>query len=343
MKKRAYTTLSLGLLLVALGAAAVFVERSPARSFEQEVAHAEMIERGPQSAAALAQYGERAIRVFGIYGQTPEFADVLSRYGHNQIVPIVDRCLKGGDGFIEAGNNFNQILGSLVQFRWPKPEQLTPEECGWQAILLTLSAGNDFLGQFAIDNAGEAKRLPGSSVAAAAKSVATGGLQGLEKKLVLGEETTWRDWGAAALNLTAVGLAARSVSVAARARIAATASRPPLTARLGVVGEGLVAFARGNAPRIAKYATFGGVIYLAIHHPAVISGAVKTIAEVLSIDPTVLQVLVWGAILFLPAWAVLNAVVALRGLGRGVGWLFGGKRWAPAAITVRTGEQQRSV
>lgn len=336
MRRHAYALLSLGLAVLALGAAALWVERQPATSFEQAVVRADILERGPQAAAALAQYPDATMRVFGLFGETAEFNEAIRRFGHNQLVPIADRCLKGGDGFLEAGNNFNQILGSLVQFRWPKPQALSPEECGWQAILLTLTAGNDFLGQFVVDAGGEAHRLPGSSVMATAKGVATSGLQGLEKKLVLGEAVTWRDWGAAALEVTALGVATRSVSLAARARMAGAATRPPLTAQIGLAGEGLLAFARASAPRIAKYATIGGIAYLVFYHPAVISGAVRTLAEILGIDPIVLQVLVWGAILFVPAWGLLNAAYLLKRLGRAGLWLFKSGRRQPAGFTAAT-------
>jgi hypothetical protein len=312
LRRRLFGFASLGLLLVAFAGAAFYVQAEPAGRFEDEVVQADIAESGPQAMAALAQYPAATVRVFGLYGQAPELAEVLRRYGHNQIIPIVDKCLQGGDSFLEMGGAFDQIVGSLTRFQWPKVQQLTADECGWRAILLTLSAGNDFLGQFTADASGEARRLPGSSVLATAKGLATGGLQSLERKLVLGQETTWRDWGAAGLDVAAVGVAAKSVSVVARARLATSAVRPAFSATMMVAADGIGAFAKSAAPRIAKYATLGGLAYLAVYHPGVISSGVRTIAEIVGVDPVLAQVIVWCAIFFLPVWLAINALIAVR-------------------------------
>ena len=277
----------------------VFV--SSPTSFEEAAVEAEMKETGPQMQAALEQYSDDALRVFVLYGQTPEFGDIMYRYGHNQVVPIVAKCLEKGDPFLEFGSELEQVMSALLDFEWPAVEALEPIECGWRAILLVQTVGNDFLGQFVINEEGKALRLPGSSIAAALKGLATSGLQRLERRLVLGETPTFGEWGLAVLDVAVIGVAGKSVAVLARGKLA---TRATLGARLTAARQGIAGFAKTVTPKVAgkvvKYSAVVGVGYLAIYHPAVITGAAGTIAEVLGLPPFLVQGVVWGVILYVP-------------------------------------------
>jgi hypothetical protein len=56
----------------------------------------------------------------------------------------------------------------------------------------------------------------------------------------------------------------------------------------------MMGFTRAFAPRIAKLATIGGVAYLAVYYPHVITGAAGVIADTLGVSPLLVQTLVWG-------------------------------------------------
>src|SRR5271154_5751984 len=117
---------SIGLWALAFLAALLLSVGTSSATFEQELVKADFDARGPLAQAALTQYPEAAPRVFAVYGQTAEFNEVLRRYGYNQIVPIVDKCLRNGDDFLAAGNDVQQFAGSLLHFQRPDPKPLTP-------------------------------------------------------------------------------------------------------------------------------------------------------------------------------------------------------------------------
>ena len=275
MKK--YLWFTAVLLISTLSVTSIFASQSNA-SFELEVVKADMKEAGPQYAAALVQYPQAAPKVYALYGQTPELQAVFQKYGHNQIVPIIEKCLDEGDTLLELGTQFDELMSSpLNKLEVSKVE---PAECGWRAVLITLIAGNNFLGQYVIDDAGKAHVLPGASALAIMKRLTTSGLQAFEKRLVLGETPTSKEWGLAALDVAAIGLTGKVIATAVRKNLV-RASRPTLSYKLIHCPNGLGRVCDSLCARIAKFATIGGVAYLAVYHPRVINGAAAVIADAL--------------------------------------------------------------
>jgi hypothetical protein len=88
--------------------------------------------------------------------------------------------------------------------------------------------------------------------------------------------------------------------------------RPTIAYKLTTARAGMMSFARAFAPRIAKLATIGGVAYLAVYDPHVITGAAGVIADTLGVSPLPVQTLVWGVILFIPLWILVTLSVFLR-------------------------------
>jgi hypothetical protein len=308
---RTHVLSTLLLLLLALSAGFSLAKQSSA-SFEVEAIKADMEEAGPQYEAALVQYPQASVRVYALYGRTPELQEVFRKYGHNQIVPIIEKCLDEGDALLRLGSQFDEIMSSPLNKKIEISE-VTPVECGWRAILLTSVAGNDFLGRYAIDERGEAHLLPGSSLFAVMKRFTTSGLQVLEKKFVLGENPTLKEWGWGLLDVVGIGLTGKAVATAVKRGIARVA-RPTVGHKLTTAQSGIIGFARAYTPRIRKYATVVGIGYLALYHPQVITGAAEIIAETLGVSPLMVQTLVWGVILFIPAWILITLLLLLRSL-----------------------------
>jgi hypothetical protein len=308
-----YLLLTFALLGAALYGGFVCAGQSSG-SFEQAAVEAEMKEAGPQFAAALGQYPQASRRVYALYGHTAELHEVFRKYGHNQIVPIIEKCLAEGDALLEWGARFDELLSSPVT-KEIQVSKVEPEECGWRAILLTLAAGNNFLGQYVIDDKGKAHLLPGNSALAIMKRLTIGGLQQLERKFVLRESPTPGEWGLGALDLAVIAFGGKAAATAAKSGIA-QAARPALSRQLTTVRAGMMGFARAYAPRIAKYATIGGVTYIALYHPRVITGAAGVIGDTIGVSPLLAQTVVWGTILFVPLWLVITVLAFLRSLFR---------------------------
>lgn len=306
---RRHPHLTIILMIAALFAGFAIAARSNG-SFELELVRADMKEAGPQFEAALAQYPDASSRVYMLYGHTPELRDVFQSYGHNQIVPIIDKCFERGDRLLELSAKVDGLLNSLMPGK-AHNTTVTPAECGWRAILLTRAAGNSFLGQYVVDASGNAHLLPGSSLLALMKRLTTGGLGLVERRLVLGEHPTLKEWGFAALDVAVVGLAGKTVATAIKGGIA-RAARPTLGHKLGSAHKGIMAFTITYAPTIAKYGSVAGIAYLILHHPRVISGAADIIADTLGVAPVLMQTIVWGAILFAPLWLLISGLTLLR-------------------------------
>ena len=311
MKK--YILLTLVFLILALYGGFILATQSKA-SFEQAVFKAEMKETGPQYEAALAQYPQALPRVYALYGHTPELHEVFRKYGHNQIVPIVEKCFDEGDMLLELGTQFDKLMSSPLNKRI-EVSKVDPADCGWRAILLTLVTGNNFLGQYVIDDKGKAHLLPGSSVLAIMKRLTVSGLEVLEKKFVLRENPTLREWGFGALDVVAIGFAGKAVATAAKRGIARAAT-PTLGHKLTTARAGMLSFASTYTPSIIKYATVGGVAYLVLYHPQVITGAAGVIADTIGIPALLVQTLVWGTILFVPLWILITLLLFARSVFR---------------------------
>jgi hypothetical protein len=319
---------TLWILLLAMIAGWSIAANGSNTSFEEELIKAEMKEAGPQFEAALVQYPRAAPEVFALYGHTAELREAFSRYGHNQLVPIIQLCLREDDNLIALGGEFEDLVSSLLSRKLDKEELSAPVRCGWRAILLTLSSGNDFLGQFTIDHvAGRAKRVPTNSILANIKNFTIGGLQQLERKLVLGESPELKDWGFAAVDVAVIGVVSKAVKVGI-----SRAAAPTVRSRLGTVRAGMVGYAKAHAPTIAKYATIGGAAYLVLYHPQLITSGVGVVAEALGLPPFLLQVAVWTAILFILLWMIDMLLRLVGPVWRALGWplAIAGRKLFPA-------------
>jgi hypothetical protein len=310
MKK--YLLLTFILLLLSLPAGLVCAMQNKG-SFELEIVKADMKEAGPQYVAALAQYPDASPKVYALYGHTPELQEVFRKYGHNQIVPIVEKCLEEGDRLLELETQLDQLINSVFNKKL-EVSSVDPVECGWKAIVLAHGTGNSFLGEYDIDN-GMARLKPSKAALAIFGRYMASGLQQIEIRFVRGESPILKEWGLAGLDIISIGLAGKVVATAVKSSIARVA-RPTLASQLTTARAGMVVFGKAYASNIArnlaKYATIGGVAYLALYHPGVITGAGGVIADALGVSPLVVQTLVWGVIVFVPVWILATLLLFVR-------------------------------
>lgn len=310
-KSRWRTIALLTLLAVLLGSGvALLGDRA---SYEELAVRAEMrhVGLGLQAEAALAQYPTMSPAVFVAYGTNDRFQRALRQFGHNQVVPIIWKCLTEGDGYLDASYAFAVAMKTALRAEMPdKPEALSPFECGSYAIELMLLAKNDFFGQYDIDEMGVARRLPGSSVAAFVKRMLTSGLQVVESRLVRGEKPTLREAGMAALDVATIG----TLGLAGKAALAAktaTAAKVGFSAKVATAAHGVGHFAAIAAPHVIapviKYGILLGGAYLVVTQPQMMASAANTVLHAAGVPPWVVYSLVMLVILLI-GWRLTSRV-----------------------------------
>ena len=307
---------------------------APARPINEALARFDMKESSAQVQAMLAQYPDSAPQVYALYGQTPEFAAVLRKDGHNRIVPIITKCLEGGDGLLDLMGRVDQLVQAAVAASSQQagfgnslaavgralanttPKVVTPEECGWIAVQMANKLGPSFLGEFDIDEQGVARRLPVTTAAALATRFFTSGAKTLERRWVRGESPTQSEWlmgGLDALGVWGVwkGLAHHFGAHAA-------------------LKAGLFGGVTATASLAAKTAIVVGGVWLALTNPGVVLSALAEAGKQLGL-PT------WAANLVGAALMAFVVLALVSFLARPFVWLCGkiykgGRRLSPKTI-----------
>jgi hypothetical protein len=260
--------------------------------------------------AALAKYPRLARAVLPLYGDTPEFREILAAHGESVLPPIhyflnndvtsVSVAHYAGQKVKAVKTSANALLRSGQTA--PSAEAatpLTPEQRGWYAVNHIRAGGHDFLGQFVIDGEGNPKWNQTERVVEGASMLFTSGIRDLETKLQTDQALTAGDIGwAAADAFVAVGAvkllrlgraaAASGQSINASTRTAALTSRVARGTQFGArIAQ------RGKWPAIAVAA------YIAVRHPSIISDALVEMAHLLNV-PEWVGLLVGWALILLP-------------------------------------------
>jgi hypothetical protein len=313
-------------------------------SFEEDIAHLEagascplneevLRHAAPDVVAVCAKYGDVAFRIaerypkiaprlFTLYGDLPQWKEVLDRYGH-EVIPIV-WYFQQGSKEIQVRQALGRVVEDLLQGERPvfKIEDLTQEQLGYVAILMLKDQGHDLLGQFEFVN-GEVRRRPLQSALSALKEIFLGGVSQLERVLVRGER--WPSFGEIGSAVLDVAVATGSVSALTSLRAAGPAAEDLASTRLGrltaleVGSEAVGNSAMTLGRKILPTAAVAGVLYLALTHPHVVTEAGEWIAERAGLPSWVGAFVVWMilivpiAVLMLPV--VLVANIATRGFG----------------------------
>lgn len=283
---------------------------------------------------ALLRYPDMARPIFLMLGESPDFREVLRRYGEDVVLPIhfflthEVFTLELMRGLSETA----QSALSTVRRLWngDEPAQaastgaLTTEERGRYAVQFIKAEGYDFLGQFVISPKGEVGWVQTERVLEGINSFFAGGIKGLEGKIRRDETVAVGDVGWAALDV-AIGVSA--LKVLRMGRTAAVGGRSlTFSQRSAALGAGLW---RGSAigARLVKYGAPAVLAYIAIRHPSVINSLLGSAAEKLGLPVGLVQVVGWTLVL-LPimlllrfilgplAWLMAGMVGMLRGLDR---------------------------
>jgi hypothetical protein len=153
--------------------------------------------------SAAQTYPEISPQVFGIYGNIPEFREVLSQYGQ-EVIPVVAYFVQNGSQEMLFRETLAQMIaeagaGEKITF---DPAKLTPEQYGLLSIMEIKSGGHGFLDEFNIVD-GVAQRIQVTRVFFSSRNLLAGGLVNLEKVLRADKRLpTWGEIGEAALDGT---------------------------------------------------------------------------------------------------------------------------------------------
>jgi hypothetical protein len=313
-------------------------------SFEEDIAHLEagascplneevLRHAAPDVVAVCAKYGDVAFRIaerypkiaprlFTLYGDLPQWKEILDLYGH-EVIPVV-WYFQQGSKEIQVRQALGRAVEDLLHGERPgfQIEDLTQEQLGYVAILMLKDQGHDLLGQFEFVN-GEVRRRPLQSALSTLKEIFLGGVSQLERVLVRGER--WPSFGEIGSAVLDVAVATGGVSALASLRVAAPAAEDLAATRVGrlaaleVGSEAVGNSAMTLGRKILPTAAVAGALYLALTHPHVVTAAGEWIAERAGLPLWVGAFVVWMilvlpiAVLILPL--VLVAKIAMRGFG----------------------------
>ena len=258
---------------------------------------------------AISRYGDMTREMLLLYGAEPEFQEILKIYGEGVIPPIYYfftndlRSLKAmqmaNNGIQEVKNTviaaWNSMTGSNESEQELKEEQLGqtvlgPQERGWYAVNFIDKEGYDFIGQFDVDSNNAVKWNQTERITEGVISFFTSGIRTLETKYDLGEEITATDalWAAAD---AAVFVSAFKLLRAGKA-VAKTGKTVNFVKRTKVFA-GSVLSSRKYIQKFGKYALYFGGVYVLIKHPGVINSVISEIANLIGLDPFVMQIIFW--------------------------------------------------
>lgn len=275
-----------------------------------------------QARLALVKYPDLAQRLLPLYGDQPEFREVLLAYGPAALPPIgyfMDHKLTSLEVRRALGEQWKQVEEILD--RWlgsssteptvgdsrtlaPTPE-LTPDERGWYAIAFLQETGYDFIGQFAVAPEGKAEWVQTERVAEALTDLLSGGGRRFETKVRQGQDIQVGDATWAALDVAVVAASVKLVKAMAVVRTAkaarvgaGAAARIGFSERVALFGSRVLARGGRLGMGIARYGAIPASVYLMVRYPTLINATLVELADWLGVSPRTVQALFWFVALF---------------------------------------------
>lgn len=231
---------------------------------------------------AAARYDDDAARIFHVYGEDADFAEIFDRLGH-PVVPVIAYFVNNGSSQYLLQETLGQGLSRL----WNNRQlgfglaEISPEQYGLIAIHELKVRGHEMLSEFEIVE-GKAFRRQFTRTLLGAKNIVFGGVSELEGVITRGERLpSWSEVGWAAFDAVivvgGVGAAAKALRVA-RAPVAVAGRGTLRIAHLRASGRGAVQSlsAVGTAAGVAAVVALP---YVAITRPHLLTNAAGWIAE----------------------------------------------------------------
>ncbi|HDZ46137.1 hypothetical protein LCGC14_0055180 [marine sediment metagenome] len=270
---------------------------------------------------AILRHGDIARSTLVDYGLSPQFQDVLVRFGADAVLPISyfrDHDVTTLRAQHWIGERYQQVS------RWWSDErseegddtdvvaamaELTPYRRGQMGIALLDANGHGLLNQFVMSDKGEVEWLQGERVVAGVGDFFTSGLRDLESQWRRGDAIGAADLGWAGVDLLVMASTVKVLRAGRAARTARVGSIEAQGARTGL-RQGALATTGGRfatLPRIAKVAAVAGTAYIVIRHPSLVSALGANLSNWLGWPTWLGQFLIW-LIVLLPVLIVTRFI-----------------------------------
>jgi hypothetical protein len=289
---------------------------------------------------ALLRYPDLARRILAIYGEEPDFQEVLLAYGEAALLPIayfMDHDLNSlkirrnlSEWVEEIERLYGRLAGLPVNSALPATESvpvLTPEERGWYAIQFLREDGYDFVGQFSVAPDGKPVWVQTERVTEGTSDLFLGGVRGLETKWRHGVPIEGSDLGWAALDVFVI---ASTVKLLRAVRAARAVAPGAAAARSGgfsgrVLFGSRVLLTRGGrlGLAVARYGSIPAAVYLMFRYPQLINSTLAALGDWMGVDPWWVQFLFWFVALSVIMRLALFLLGPLSWILRSLGWMTG--------------------
>ena len=264
------------------------------------------------AALAILRHGDIAQSTLLDYGLSPQFQQVLVRFGADAVLPI--SYFRDHDVTTLRAQHWIGVRYQQVSRWWgDEPSdtnelgdadveaamaELTPLRRGQMGIALLDSNGHGLLNQFVVDVEGNVAWLQGERLVSGVGDFFTSGLRDLESQWRRGEAIGASDLGWAGVDLLVMASAVKVLRAGRAARTARVGSVEAQAARTGV-RQGIVATSGRFAtlPRMAKVAAVAGTAYVVIRHPSLVSALGANLSQWLGWPTWLGQFLVWLIVL----------------------------------------------
>lgn len=264
------------------------------------------------AALAMLRHGDIARTTLLDYGLSPQFQQVLVRFGADAVLPI--SYFRDHDVTTLRAQHWIGVRYQQVSRWWgDEPSdtnelgdadveaamaELTPLRRGQMGIALLGSNGHGLLNQFVVDDEGNVAWLQGERLVSGVGDFFTSGLRDLESQWRRGEAIGASDLGWAGVDLLVMASAVKVLRAGRAARTARVGSVEAQAARTGV-RQGIVATSGRFAtlPRMAKVAAVAGTAYVVIRHPSLVSALGANLSQWLGWPTWLGQFLVWLIVL----------------------------------------------
>ncbi|RUR26059.1 hypothetical protein ELY33_17460 [Vreelandella andesensis] len=261
---------------------------------------------------AILRHGDIARSTLLDYGLSPQFQQVLVRFGADAVLPISyfrDHDIASLRAQHWIGERYQQVS------RWWSDEsaagiemdeadietaiaKLTPYRRGQMGIALLDSNGHGLLNQFVVDDDGNVEWLQGERLVSGVGDFFTRGLRDLESQWRRGEAIGISDLGWAGVDIFVMASTVKVLKAGRAARTARFGSVEAQGARAGL-RQGVVASGGRFAalPRMAKVAAVATTGYVVIRHPSLVSALGANFSQWLGWPIWLGQFLVWLMVL----------------------------------------------
>jgi hypothetical protein len=298
---------------------------------------------------AISKFPLKAQNIFSLYGSEDEFKSILRSYG-DAIIPVIQYFIdhevqslvvmkKTGTLIDTVSGCVKKIVDCVHAKSEPGPvkqkqsPKLGPTERGWYAINFIKKEGHSFLGEFVVDKKTKGVQwVQTQRIMNALTALVTSGIRVLETKYQLSEEITTRDAFFAILDVIPLVVAVKllgagkvvvtsgkSVSISAKVgeasgKVAKTSENElTLVSRTKLFGSRLIP-KRAFFRQLGTYGAAVATAYVVITHPSLVNSLLEELAELLGLNPLLVQFAGWLLIITIALYPFSWALIALARL-----------------------------